>query len=83
METLMPSVLDQLGALLGALALAALVVVLTLLRVDQLGYAGVQLALLVGAPAAFFFGMAVFGEALARLAGRSERRRAMQREARA
>ena len=66
--------LDQLAAMLGAVALAGLVAVLALLRAEQLGYAGVQLALLVGAPTAVFAGSAIFGEALGRLAGRPARR---------
>jgi hypothetical protein len=80
---MLSSKLDQLGAVLGALALAVLVVVLALLRADQLGYAGVQIALLVGAPAAFFIGAAIFGEAAGRLADRPTRRRARHGAARA
>jgi hypothetical protein len=75
MELRMPSSnLDQLAALLGAFALGALVALLTLLRAEQLGYAGVQFALLVVAPAAFLAGVAIFGEALNRLADRPVRR---------
>jgi branched-subunit amino acid ABC-type transport system permease component len=59
----------------GAFGAAAAVVAVALLRADALGYAGVQLALLVGAPAAFLFGMAVFGGALDRLLERESRRR--------
>ena len=66
--------LDQFAAVLGAFTLAALVAVLALLRAEQLGYAGVLLALLVGAPGVFLAGLAVFGEALGRLAGRPARR---------
>ena len=80
---MLSSKLDQAGTVLGALALAALVVALALLRADRLGYAGVQIALLVGAPAAFFVGAAIFGEAVGRLANRPTRRRARHDAARA
>jgi hypothetical protein len=84
MELRMPSSnLDQLAALLGAFALGALVALLTLLRAEQLGYAGVQFALLVGAPAAFHAGVAMFGEALNRLADRPARRQVAGGAARA
>ena len=74
---------DQLGVLLGAFAFAALVAGLALLRADQLGYAGVQLALLVAAPVAFLVGSAIFGGALHRLADRPARRHVAGEVARA
>ena len=77
------SKLDQLGALLGAFAFAALVAGLALLRADQLGYAGVQLALLIGAPVAFLAGSAIFGGALHRLVDRPARRHVPRQAARA
>lgn len=71
-----PTVFDEFGAVAGAFALAAAVAILALLRADALGYAGVQLALLAGAPAAFLFGVALFGGALDRLLEREGRRQA-------
>jgi len=69
-----PSFFDEFGALAGAFALAASVIAVTLLRADALGYAGVQLALLVGAPVAFLSGATLFGGALDRLLERESRR---------
>lgn len=67
------SALDQLGAVLGGAVFAALVVALALLRADALGYAGVQLALALGAPAAFLLGLAIQLEALGRRRRRAGR----------
>lgn len=69
-----PSFLDEFGAVAGAFALAAAVVAVTLLRAEALGFAGVKLALLVGAPTAFLLGMGLFGGALDRLLERESRR---------
>ena len=74
---------DQLSAVFGAFALAGLVVAVTLLRAEHLGYVGVQLALLAGAPVAFLSGLAIFGEALGRLAGRPARKAVSSSAARA